>query len=143
MAGAEEPPHISLADRNVARREIEKDFGAGQSGVSRGRQRRPNVLAYLDMKRERRESRRAEEEIDAEGSFASGDRRLPADNPGARGEMPPLVELAIVRQIGLRRDSKDGAAMDNDGRVVEPTFDSQRRAEHERRKQILRSRRDP
>src|SRR5579883_459522 len=95
------------------------------------------------MKREWRESGRAEEKIDAERDFSPGDRRLPPDNSGARGEMPPLVEFAIVRQIGLRRDPENGAAMDDDGRVVEPAFDSQRRAERQRRKQVLRSNRDP
>ena len=51
-------------------------------------------------------------------------------------EPAPLVELAVVRQVGLRRDAEDPAAVDDDRAVVDPVAVLERRADHDHRQQV-------
>ena len=53
--------------------------------------------------------------------------------------MPPLVELAVIRQIGFRHHAQYLAAVDHHGGVIELAMGSQRGADDQHRKQLLRS----
>ncbi len=79
---------------------------------------------------------RAEQEVDAEGRRLSGHRDLGPPRPGAGGEVAPLVELAVARQIGLGDHAEDPALADHDGGVVEPARPPQRRADHDDREDV-------
>ena len=54
----------------------------------------------------------------------------------ARREPAALVELAVVGQVGLRRDAEDLAAVDHDRAVVDPVALHERRADDEHRQQV-------
>ena len=58
-------------------------------------------------------------------------------SPG--GEPARLVELAVGRQVRLRGDPEDLAAVDHHGAVVDPVPVAQRRADDEHRAQVARS----
>src|SRR2546425_1101266 len=62
-----------------------------------------------------------------------------AVNSRTGGEMPPLVELAVIRQIGFRHHAQYLAAVDHHGGVIELAMGSQRGADDQHRKQLLRS----
>ena len=70
----------------------------------------------------------------------------PAEHDGAAaavvagGELPALVELPVVRQVRLRRDAEDPAAVDHDRAVEEPVAVPQRRPDDEHRPQVRRRR---
>ena len=49
--------------------------------------------------------------------------------------MPVLVELAVVRQVDLRHDAEQPAALDGDGRVVDAPGVAERRADEQERPQ--------
>ena len=50
--------------------------------------------------------------------------------------MPALVELAVVRQVHLRRDPEHDAAVDDDRAVVEPVVAVQRGTDHDHRAEL-------
>ena len=58
------------------------------------------------------------------------------DDPGAGGEVPLLVELAVVGQVGLRRDPEDLAAVEEDGAVVEAVAVAKGGAHDDERQQV-------
>ena len=70
-----------------------------------------------------------EEKIGAEGRFDACHRDRRAGDAGTGGEMPPLVELAIVRQKDLRHGAEQHAPMDDDAAIEEASRMPQRRAD--------------
>jgi hypothetical protein len=72
-----------------------------------------------------------EDQIRAEGNPLSAKRDLGDRRALAGGELPALVEFAVIRQIGLRRDRQDASAQNGDGAVEKTPIDPQRRA-HDR-----------
>ncbi len=92
-----------------------------------GRHRHPQVLAHLDVHDEAGHVGGAEEQVGAEGHPVAGDLDRLAALVVAGGEVTPLVELAIGRQVGLRGDPDDGAVVDDDRAVVEPRAPLERR----------------
>jgi hypothetical protein len=66
-----------------------------------------------------------EQEVGAERVTGAADADLAA-LADTGGELPPLVELAVGRRVGLRYDAEDRAAVDDDGAVVDPVAVAQR-----------------
>ena len=81
---------------------------------------------------------RLEEEIGAERHCLAQQFDLAGDRVGAGDEVPLLVELAIVRQVGLRDHTQHLAAMHDDGGVVESARDAQRRTDDQHREKLAR-----
>src|SRR5262245_33046374 len=64
-------------------------------------------------------STRPEQEINPEWSLTIGDMNLRGTHAGARLEVALLIELAVVRQVGLGDGAEDCPAMDDNSRVEE------------------------
>ena len=76
----------------------------------------------------------AEDQVGAERHLGAGRRVIVAPAPVVAGREPaPLVELAVGRQVGLRRHAEDPAAVDDDRAVEDPGAVHQRRADHDHR----------
>ena len=104
------------------------------------RHRHPEVLADLGVDDEAGQVLGREQEVGAERAPRAGRSRIvPPSVPCAGGEVPVLVELAVVRQVDLRHDAEQPAAVDGDGRVVDAAGVAQRRAEEQQRQQLRRS----
>ncbi len=69
---AQQAAHVRFADRDVAGRQIQQDFGPGERRIGARRVRHPQILADLDVELERRASAAGEQQISAEGGFVSG-----------------------------------------------------------------------
>ena len=78
-----------------------------------------------------------EQQIGAERRLLPGERDRRVAQPFARGEMPPLVELAIIRQEHLRHDAEQPAAVDRDAAIVKPAAPAQWRTDDKDRRQLL------
>ena len=72
----------------------------------------------------------------------AGDRQRAAAQSDARREMPPFIELAIVRQVALRHRAEDLASVYHNRRIEEPAFPAQRRPDDQHRVEVARSRDD-
>ena len=86
---------------------------------------------------------RLEQQVGAERHGLSRQLDLMTDHVGAGDEMSLLVEFAIVRQIGLGHHAQHLAAMDDDGRVVEPVRHPERRPDDQNREELARRVDDP
>src|SRR5206468_1193348 len=105
-----------------------------------GRWRRdPQVLADLDVQHEIAVLRMAEDEVGAEGRCLAGEPDLAHGDRVARRELPALVELAVVRQVGLRHYTEQLALRDQRRAVEEPSFARDRQPDERRRAQVLRA----
>ena len=135
MRLAEKFAIIRLADDDVARRQIRDDGRARQSSMGRRRNRNPDILADFDGQPEIGKIARLEDQIDAERRFETGKRDRLLHDLDAGGEMPPFVELTIIRQIGFRHDAEQRAAMDHQRAIVEPRAPAHRRPDDNDRHQ--------
>ena len=88
------------------------------------------------MDDEARHVERLEQQVGPERRLEVADADVFARLVVARRVPAALVELAIGRQVRLRRDAEQLAAMDHDRAVVEAVAVAQRRADHEHGKQI-------
>ena len=79
-------------------------------------------------------SRGLEEQVRAERHVLAADGDLAA-HVVADGDLAALVELAVRRQVGLRHDAEDAAAVHDERAVVDPVAMAQRRADDEHRQQ--------
>ena len=86
------------------------------------------------MKGETRLPAGGKQQIGAERGVMPGERDRPAGDALARGEMPALVEFAVVRQKDFRDDAEHAPAMDRDRAVVELPMRAQWRADDKHRK---------
>ena len=128
--------HLRLADRDVAGRQVEQDLGPGQCGRRARRLRHPQILADLDVKGEARRAAGGEQQVAAERRLAPGERDRPAGDAFARGEMPALVEFAVIRQKDLRDDPEQLPAMDHRPRNCRDARRAQRRADGKDRETV-------
>src|SRR5207237_6537336 len=119
LRSAEKPPHLRLADDDVAGRQVEQDLGARRRTLRAWRLRHPQIFTDLDMKAEGVRTARREQEIDAERRLLSGERHRRATHALARGKMPALVELTVIRQEHLWYDAEQPAAMERDAGIIE------------------------
>ena len=93
------------------------------------RDRHPQVLAHLDVHDEAGHVGGSEEQVGPEGHPVAGDLDRLAALVVTGGEVAPLVELAVGREVGLRGDPDDRAVVDDDRAVVEPRAPLERRAD--------------
>jgi hypothetical protein len=121
---------IGLADGDIAGGEIEQHGRAGQRRKRTRRHRRPDVLADLHMDREIGDIGGLQQDVRAEGHLLAAEHDAFHRRPLARGELPALIEFAVVRQIGLRHGGEDTAAMDRDRAIEQPPVDAQRRSDN-------------
>ena len=134
---------VRLADRDVRRRKVDEHGRAGERRERGRRHRNPDVLADLGMHREVRQVGRLEHEVGAERRVGGADADRLAGDPGARREMPRLVEFPIVRQMRLRHDAEHGAAVDRERAVEQPIAVAERRAHEHERQEVPRAGGDP
>ncbi len=137
LRGAQEAPHLRLADDDIAGRQVEQYLGAGRRASRARRRRHPQILANLDMKRETSRAAGGKQQIDAERRHVPGHRDRAVAHALARGEMAPLVEFAVVRQEHLRHHPEQLPAMDDEAAIVEMPPGAQRRADDEQRRQLF------
>ena len=88
------------------------------------------------MKGETRSTGGGKQQVCAEWDLVPGHRDRPAGDADARGEMPALVELAVIRQKNLWHDAKQLAAMDRNPAVVKLPMGAQRRADDKHREPV-------
>ena len=118
-----------FADQLVAGGEVQDDVGTGQSQTVAGRDGSPHVLTDLTPElhtvggdedlRFGSHMHRTASEIDIRRIQVLG-----------RGKPTFLVELTVVRQIGLRHDTEQCTTLDDGGTVVEQAVDHHRQSEH-------------
>ena len=87
------------------------------------------------MQDETGDIRRREQQVRPERHVGPVQPDRPADVVAGR-HLPPLVELPIRRQVGLRHDAEHRAAVDDDRGVVDAVPVPQRRADHQHRQQL-------
>src|SRR5947207_864550 len=129
-----------LADDDVRRGEIADDAGAGERRERGGRRWHPQVLADLYVQDESRHLGEAEQQVGAEGGVLPGQRDRAARAPVAGRELARLVELAVVRQVGLRHDADQPPAAEERRAVVEAAVDRHRQADQRGERQVARAR---
>src|SRR5947208_2976432 len=76
------------------------------------------------------------EQIAAEGCLVTGDNDRPAEDPVARGEVPSLVELTVIRQKHLGDHAKQRAAVNDDAAIVEMPVRPERRPDDKSREEV-------
>lgn len=86
---------------------------------------------------------RDEEKIGPERRAVAADRDLATIRRRAGGEMATLVELAIIRQMNLRHDTEQPAAVNRQRAIIEPPRLAQRCADEDERHQIDGGRDEP
>ena len=84
-----------------------------------------------------------EDQVGAERRLVPGDGDRSAAHALAGGEMPPLVEFAVIRQEDFRHDPEHMAAVDRDRAIVEPPLPPQRRPDDKDRTQVFACRDQP
>ena len=134
LRAAKIAPRLRLADRRYWRRRDWRARGARHGAVGRGRGRRPDVLANLDMKDEilrHRIARKRRSVPKGTSRPAKVTLRPTCETP--RREMALLVKLAIIRQIGLRHDAEQRSAMHDEGAVEQPAIQREGRADDQNR----------
>ena len=126
---AQQRTRARTADRDRAAREIDENACATKRELGGRRHRDPHVLADLDADGQARNVLGREQKVGAERGMQPAERDRLAEDAGAGGEMPPLVEFAISRQVALGHDAEDVAAMDDDRAIVDAMAKAQRRAD--------------
>ena len=119
MRLAEHAPPVGLADGDVARRQVGHDGRAGHGGEARGRDRRPHVLADLDVQRQMGEVLAVEQQLGAERDRGPAELDLGGHGVPGGAELALLVVLAVLREVALGDDAEDPAAVQDDRRVVD------------------------
>ena len=80
--------------------------------------------------------RGGEQEIAAKGRLVPGDCDRLTDDVLSRGEVPALIEFAVVRQKHLGDDAEQPSAMDDDAAIVEMPAVPQRRPDDKDREEV-------
>ncbi len=115
-AAREQVAVLGARDGDRRAGDVGEDRRAGEGRLVARRHRHPHVLAHLDVQDEAGHVGGAEEQVGAERHPVAGDVDRLAALVVAGGEVTPLVELAVGRQVGLRGDPDDGAGVDDDAR---------------------------
>ena len=130
---------LGAGDGDRAARQVEQHRRAGQRGLGARRHRHPHVLADLGVQPQAGHVGGLEDQVGPE-------RHLRAEQPDraaaavvARREPAALVELAVGREVRLRRHAEHPAAVDDDGAVEHPGAVHERRADHDHRQQVGRA----
>ncbi len=116
-------------------RQVDQHGRPGQRGLGARRDRHPDVLADLGVQHQPGDVGGGEEQVGAERDLLAADRDL-AGLVVAGGELAALVELAVGRQVGLRRHPEHPAAVHHDGAVVDAVAVPEGGADDEHRQQV-------
>jgi hypothetical protein len=136
MRGAERAAIVGLADGGVAGRKVGEHGRACQRPEGAGRDRRPEVLADLDVQRQVGHVTGAEQQVGAERHNRRADGDLITDRVAGRAKLALLVELAVLRQEALGHHAEDHAAVNHDRGVEQPLLSPQRCADDDHRHQV-------
>ncbi len=137
-AADEEATVLGAGHRDRAAREVRQHGRSRQGRLGARRDRDPHVLADLHVQSQPRHVGGVEDQVWPEGYVAAGhpDRRTPAVVTGR--EPATLVELAVGRQVGLRRDAQHLASVDDDCAVEHASAVHERGADDQDGEQICR-----
>ena len=124
---AEQAARLGAADSDGRAGEVGEDRGTGERRLGAGRDRHPHVLADLDMQHQPREVGSLEQQVASERNLLAR-KRDRAESRVAGGGLAALVELPVCRQIRLRNDAEQPAAMDHQRGIVDAPGMAQRRA---------------
>src|SRR5207253_10046429 len=84
----------------------------------------------------RRVAAGGKQQIAPEWRLMPGDRDRLANRALARSEMPPLVELTVIRQKQLGDDAEQRAMVNDNAAIVEMPLQPQRRTDDKRREEL-------
>ena len=138
LVGRQAVAVFGFADGDVRGREVGEHRGTGQRRKARRGNGDPEVFADFDVKHEPRDVFHLEEQVRPERNIP-----LPAECDRLRqgilggAELPALVILPVIRQVGFQGDSQDPAAIHDDGAVEEKRVNPERRPHDEDRVQAL------
>ena len=118
-----------LADRLVARREVQQDVRPGDRLDRAGRDRHPEVLADLDP--HDHPALGLEQQVDPERDEPAAEVDLPGLAPVGRAEPAALVELLVIRDELLGDDPEDRPVRDRHAAVVQAVADRDRQPDHD------------
>ena len=121
-----------FTDHDIRGREVGEDQRPPKCGIRRRRRGRPEVFADLSMEDQAGQIRRLKNQIIAKGHPAARDGDLSPGVP-AMGEPAFLIELTVIRQVGLWHNAQHLPARDHDSAIIEPPLPAQRRAEQDHR----------
>ncbi len=136
MRRAEQAAIVGLADGHVARREVRQYRCARERGERARRQRHPEVFAHLEVQHEAGQVARGEQQARAEGHVLAEQPQRGRDRLGGRGELPALVEFAVVRQVALRHGAEQPASMHQHGAVEQAVVGPERQPDGDRKRQV-------
>ena len=118
-----------LSDEFIACREVEDEVGTSQCQLVARRSRSPYILAYLYAK--------LHAVIGAENlhirsqlHLVSGIADLAVAQILGRGKPALLIELTVVREIGLRHDAQDLSVLDHDTAIQQQIASHYRSADN-------------
>ena len=118
-------PVARFTDGDVRRRQIHQHRGTGERREARWRQRHPHVLADLDMDLEQRQIARLEYQLRPERDSLAAQVDICRERAVGAVELPSLVELAVVRQVGLGHDAEQLATGHQRRAVEQAMVDAQ------------------
>ncbi len=124
-----------LAGEGVAGRGIGDQQRARQRVGGAGRVRRPQILADLDRERKARHLPRAKEQIAGKGHRFAQQRKMPQIAKAGR-EVAQLVELGVVRQVGLGHHPERAPMLEHRRAVVEGVAVLNRKADDDQHPKV-------
>ena len=133
----QKPARLCFPDSDIARRQVEKNFRAGERRRRRRRLRHPDVLADFNVSGERHRCQ-ATETADRRRMvrwYPQHQSRL-RECPSQTCTAAPL-EFPIVGQIGFRHGAEHCAAKNDDGAVEQLPAAPQRRPDYKRPGKVL------
>ncbi len=117
LRSAEDAAGVGAADGDRTAGQVGEHGGPGERQATGRRHRHEHVLADLDADGQARNVRRRKQQVGAERGLLPRDHDLQSGDAASRGELAPLVELAVVGQMDLRDDAEDRPPVDHDGGV--------------------------
>ena len=118
-----------LADHHVGRRQVGDHRRPGERREGRGRRGHPEVLADFHVQDQIAHFGSLKDQIGAERGRLPRQPYLALPCSPAGRELAAFVELAVVRQVGLRHHADQAALADERGAVVEQALHRHRQAD--------------
>ena len=141
LAHHEVGPVAALADRLVARREVEQDVGPGDRLRRTRRDRHPKVFTDLDAHHDAAVG--LEEQVDPEGNPLTAEVDLPGLAAIGRAEPATLVKFLVIRDELLGDHPEDLTIRDRRAAVKQAVADRDRHADHDQLRAPARRLGDP
>ena len=122
---------LQLANRHVGGGQVREHGGAGERGDRARRHRRPEVLADVGVEHEVGKVPGADEHVGPEGNAVPEQGHLGRARRGGGVEPAELVELPVVRRVGLGRHGDRPATVERHGAVEEQIVDHEGQPDRE------------